>query len=86
MENYIHENVINQFFGVTITVTDTMDVSKEVSMKIRELNPDGYNAETVKKKLNKFCAPLMTVDLLKERDPDDEVLGWLRDIAFSLNE
>lgn len=86
MENYLHRNVINQFFNVDITVTDTMDVSKEVSQQIRALNPEGYNAETVKKKLNRFCAPLMTVELLKDRDPDDEVLGWLRDIAFSLNE
>ena len=86
MENYIHEDVIRRFFNVDITVTDTMDVSKEVSNKIREDNPEGYNAETVKKKLNKCCAPLMTEQLLKSRDPDDEVLGWLRDIAFSINE
>ena len=58
-----------------------MDVSTEISNTIRIDNPNGYSPKTVKKQLNKRCAPKMTMQLLHERDPEDEVLGWLRDIS-----
>lgn len=81
MENYIHSQVVQELFGINIDITDTMDVSTEISKKIRETNPTGYNPGTVKKKLNHAGAQKMTLDLLKERDPDDEVLGWLQQIS-----
>ena len=84
MENYIHGDIIRRLFNVEIEVTDTMDVSTEVSRLIRNVNPDGYKAETVKKKLNHLGAPLMTLELLHIRDPEDEVLGWLREISGTI--
>ena len=81
MENYIHSDIVREVFGVQIEIDDTMDVSTEISNTIRASNPEGYRPDTVKKKLNKRCAPKMTLQLLHERDPEDEVLGWLRDIS-----
>ena len=81
MENYIHSDIVREVFGVQIEINDTMDVSTEISNTIRASNPEGYRPDTVKKKLNKRCAPKMTLQLLHERDPEDEVLGWLRDIS-----
>ena len=81
MENYIHSDIVREVFGVQIEINDTMDVSTEISNTIRASNPEGYRPDTVKKKLNKRCAPRMTMQLLHERDPEDEVLGWLRDIS-----
>lgn len=81
MENYIHSDIVREVFGVQIEIDDTMDVSTEISNIIRTGNPEGYRPDTVKKKLNKRCAPRMTMQLLHERDPEGEVLGWLRDIS-----
>ena len=81
MENYIHSNIVQEVFDVQIEINDTMDVSTEISNTIRIDNPNGYSPKTVKKQLNKRCAPKMTMQLLHERDPEDEVLGWLRDIS-----
>ena len=81
MENYIDSGIAQDFFDVQITIDDTMDVSTEISRLIHETNPEGYNADTVKKKLNKICAQRMTMELLHNRDPQNEVLGWLRDIS-----
>ncbi len=81
MENYIHDSIIQNLFNVQIEVTDTMDVSTEISTLIRATNPTGYSPETVKKKLNRFGAQMMTMELLRIRDPEDEVLGWLREIS-----
>jgi len=58
-----------------------MDVSTAISNIIRTGNPDGLKPDTVKRKLNRLCAPKMTMQLLHERDPEDEFLGWLRDIS-----
>ena len=81
MENYIHSDIVREVFGVQIEIDDTMDVSTKISNTIRASNPEGYRPDIVKKKLNKRCAPKMTMQLLHERDPEDEVLGWLRDIS-----
>lgn len=86
MENYIHSSIIRELFDVQIEITDTMDVSTEVSNLIRATNPEGFNANTVKKKINKLCAQRMTLDLLHERDPENEVLGWLREISDIVRE
>lgn len=85
MENYLHQSVIQEVFHVTIDVNDTMDVSSEISNRLRETNPTAYNPDTVKKKLNKLAAPKMTMEMLRERDQCNEVIGWLRDISSILN-
>lgn len=86
MENYIHSDVVYALFGIEVEIDDTMDVSTVISKKIREINPEGFGADKVKKKLNKSGAEKMTLDMLQERDPDGEVLGWLKEISLKLRE
>ena len=81
MENYIHSDVVRDLFGIEIEINDTMDVSTEISALLRRTNPDGPRPDTVKKKLNRVGAQKMTIELLQSRDPDGEVLGWLREIS-----
>lgn len=81
MENYIHDQVVQELFHVQIHIDDTMDVSTEISRLIRAENPEGFSPETVKRKLNRLGAQKMTLELLQSRDPQDEVLGWLRQIS-----
>lgn len=81
MENYIHSQVVQELFGVQVNIDDTMDVSTEISNLIRATNPEGFTPQTVKKKLNRIGAQRMTLDLLQSRDPQGEVLGWLRQIS-----
>ena len=58
-----------------------MDVSTEISNIIRATDPEGFSPQTVKKKLNKIGTTKMTLELLQNRDPLGEVLGWLREIS-----
>jgi len=81
MENYIHRDVVSELFNVEIEINDTMDVSTEISNLIRAENPEGFKPETVKKKLNSRGAAKMTLERLHSRDPQNEVIGWLRDIS-----
>ena len=81
MENYIHSDVVYELFGIEIEINDTMDVSAEISTLLRKVNPEGPRPDTVKKKLNRVGAQKMTMELLQSRDPDGEVLGWLREIS-----
>ena len=81
MENYIHSQVVQELFGVQIDIDDTMDISTEISNIIRATDPEGFSPQTVKKKLNKIGAARMTLELLQNRDPQSEVLGWLREIS-----
>ncbi len=81
MENYIHSQIVQELFNIQIEIDDTMDVSTEISNIIRAANPEGFSPQTVKKKLNKIGAAKMTLELLQSRDPQGEVLGWLRQIS-----
>lgn len=85
MENYIHADVVKELFGVDIEITDTMDVPTEISALIRKANPEGPRPDTIKKRINNIGAAKMTIDLLHSRDPDDEILSWLREISAFVN-
>ena len=85
MENYIHADVVKELFGVDIEITDTMDVPTEISALIRKTNPEGPRPDTIKKRINNIGAAKMTIDLLHSRDPDDEILSWLREISAVVN-
>ena len=85
MENYIHADVVKELFGVDIEITDTMDVPTEISALIRKTNPEGPRPDTIKKRINNIGAAKMTIDLLHSRDPDDEILSWLREIFAFVN-
>ena len=81
VENYIHSDLLRQEFDIEITVDDVMDVSSEISRLRQEANLAPLNPKNVKRRISEYCVPNMTLDMLRERDPDDEVIGWLRDIS-----
>ena len=57
----------------------------EISALIRKTNPEGPRPDTIKKRINNIGAAKMTIDLLHSRDPDDEILSWLREISAFVN-
>lgn len=71
--------------GFLSEITDTMDVPTEISALIRKTNPEGPRPDTIKKRINNIGAAKMTIDLLHSRDPDDEILSWLREISAFVN-
>lgn len=81
MENYIHSDIVRELFGIEIEINDTMDVATEISALLRSTDPEGPRSNTVKKKLNKVGVPKMTIEMLQSRDPNGEILGWLREIS-----
>ena len=83
IENYIHSDLLKQEFGVDIIVDDVMDVSTEITRMRQEANLRLLSPKKVKQRISEHCVPNMTLEMLKERDPDDEVIGWLRDITFT---
>ena len=83
IENYIHSDLLKQEFGVEIVVDDVMDVSGEISRLRQEANLRALSPKKVKQKISEHCVPNMTLEMLRERDPDDEVIGWLRDITYA---
>lgn len=83
IENYIHSSLISQEFGIDLEVDNTMDVSTEIRNKLRETNPQAPRTSVIKRKISEYCVPNMTLEMLRERDPDDEVIGWLRDITYA---
>lgn len=86
MENYIHSDVVRELFDIELEINDTMDVSTTISTLLRATNPDALRPQKVKKKLNQIGATRMTIERLQSRDPDDEVLGWLRQISEFVRE
>ena len=60
-----------------------MDVSSEISRLRQAANLIPLKPAKVKKRISEYCVPNMTLDLLRERDPDDEVIGWLRNISYA---
>ena len=49
----------------------------------KEANLRALSPKKVKQKISEHCVPNMTLEMLRERDPDDEVIGWLRDITYA---
>lgn len=86
VENYIHQDLIQQVFGIELEVNDTMDVATEIREKLRERNPQALSQKVIKRKISERCVPNMTLEMLRERDPEDEVIGWLRSISSIVNE
>ena len=81
IENYIHSSLIMREFSIDFEVDDTMDVSTVIRNKLLERDAQALRAKVIKRRISEHCVPDMTLDMLRERDPDDEVIGWLRDIS-----
>lgn len=99
MENYIHPAAIASIYGssVTITAGPGDDVPMLVAEQWREVCAPGTWAglsdkdkkkfdSYAKVRLNSECVRAMTSDLLTQIDPDNDVRGWLGEIACKLSE
>ena len=87
IENYIHPGAIQEVFNVSISFTDTCDVS---TILAREVNLDSTNSyyklggSRAKKLLNELATQRMTIEQINEIDTDNEIENWLRQIANRL--
>lgn len=88
-ENYIHEDAINFALadaGLAVvfadTVTDTMDMAKELKDLVNTLAPANalWGQTKAKDFLCNVAARKMSKAMLDLRDPAGEVRGWLMDI------
>lgn len=91
IESYLHPKAIKAAFGVDIDVTDQPNEEGKATPAVfasaysthqgwSDVMSDGKS----KRKLADRAFPLMTAELIKERDPEGEVEGWLRKIANML--
>jgi hypothetical protein len=92
IENYLHPDAISEAGGVEVGFGDFDDVAEIVAKaKFQAADSSGWESLTrrarrrlrdkAKKWLNREGVDCMTPQRLAERDPDDEVIGWLRTIA-----
>lgn len=59
---------------------DQTDVPRVISDYLKAQNLPGSNQKNVKRRLNGEATQYMTLELLKERDQQNEVLSWICDI------
>ncbi|MCK4644525.1 ATP-binding protein [bacterium] len=92
MENYIHENAIKNVLNIDIISNDFTDVPEETAKALHILN--GGQGEwneldekkkkkkisQAKKRLNNEVVKHMNLQLLNEKDPMNEILGWFNRI------
>jgi hypothetical protein len=92
IENYLHPAAIQEAGGVQVSFSDSDDVAELVARASfqpgdacswESLSKRGRRRlrEKAKKWLNREAVDRMTPARLAERDPDGEVVGWLRTIA-----
>jgi hypothetical protein len=92
LENYLHPDAISQAGGAEVGFGDFDDVAEIVardSFQSDESRSWGSLSRRARKRLrdkakkwlNREAVDCMTPARLAERDPDDEVIGWLRTIA-----
>lgn len=93
LENYLHPEAIAAACGVWVEVGHDTSVAAAVA----QAHPEWQaiwptltrracqrRIERTKPQLNTLAVRHMTVDLLRERDPVGEVIGWFRQIAHLL--
>ena len=94
LENYLHPQAIAQTFDVLIEVTDESPVAELIARSLPEVTPLWGSMShrqqqrlmyRIKRRLNTETAERMTMELLSERDPAGEVVGWFRSIASLLD-
>lgn len=96
MENYLHPNLINAAYNINIALGDEDDVPRLVAQNVHEsqnppqpwdaLERDKQNKKIshCKRRLNDEIASQMTYQLLSERDVNNDVETWLREVANRL--
>ena len=101
LENYIHPEVIKsccpRYKGNGSCLEDVPELLAQANHEASESNvtrecvksdTDGLKKKVskAKKKLNSEIVTKMTPDLLKKIDPEDELIGWLREIGRVLQD
>ncbi len=100
LENYVHINAICATFGIARTqpIENMENVPEYVARTLHEasLSPHtwdqleqdklGKKISQAKKRINKEAIQRMNLALLRESDPDDEILGWLEQISGILRQ
>ncbi|SHE22980.1 predicted ATP-dependent endonuclease, OLD family [methanotrophic endosymbiont of Bathymodiolus puteoserpentis (Logatchev)] len=92
IESYLHTDAIKVAFGVEIEVTDHPNEEGEATPKVfakaySSLKGfDGVMGDSkAKMKLSDKAFSEMTVEMIKERDPNGEIEGWLRVIGEAVS-
>jgi hypothetical protein len=92
IENYLHPDTVGESVGIEITFGDFDDVAAVAAQVMFDQSKGGSWGslsrrarrrlrDKAKKWLNQDAVDHMTPQRLTERDPDGEVIGWLRTIA-----
>lgn len=88
IESYLHKDAIYGAFNVEVEVTDQPNDNGKATPKVfAEVysTVQGYDGvmkdNNAKMKLAERAFPLMTAEMIKERDPDGEVEGWFRTMS-----
>tara|TARA_R110001592_G_scaffold347361_1_gene640843 strand:- start:2004 stop:3827 length:1824 start_codon:yes stop_codon:yes gene_type:complete len=92
IESYLHSDAIKAAFDVDVVVTDHPNENGKATPKLfSEIYSLAQGFDGVMKdnnakiRLSERAFPLMTSEMIAERDPDGEVQGWFRTIAGFLN-
>ena len=78
IENYLHEDAIYQAFNIRIKVGDNDDIPNVLQQKCN------ISSRKIKIEISQRAFPKMTVEMLRQRDPTDEVRGWLKRLSKML--
>ncbi len=83
IESYLHSKAIQLAFNVDVEVTDFPNADKKATPKVfseiysKAQKFDGIMSDTnAKIRLADKAFPLMTAEMINERDPEGEVIGW----------
>ena len=93
LENYLHPQAILAAGKIDVEFDDFDPVAELTAKQLYQLRPDETPWQLLSRRarsrmtyrakrwLNTRVAQLMTVELLQQRDPDGEVVSWLRAIG-----
>lgn len=82
IENYYASDTFVAGMGVPVAVTDQCDVEHQVTVALG--GKTSFNGLRIKRAIALHVAPHFTIDHLKNRGGDQEILGWLKRIAAML--
>ncbi|WP_031427108.1 ATP-binding protein [Flavimarina sp. Hel_I_48] len=92
IESYLHKNAIITGFDIEIEIPDQLNEDGKATPKIfaeaysqKTGLPNTIKDTKAKKFLAERAFPNMTADMIEERDPNNEVRGWLETINELLN-
>ena len=85
IENYLHPKAVEEVFGLSVKIENSTDVPLAVSNIMKEKGMKFSNKGNVKAKLNREAVSGMSLELLRESDPDGDILGWLAEVKRLAN-